>query len=127
MVHRTRSGSHLRKRGGVWYYRRVVPPDARRAFGRAEVSVSLDTSDEKHAKRLERLRDADFERRLEEARAASDLDALARHVARATPIDIGFSSKWGGVSGEHVTDEDWLMAMSLAIDHLGPRSNLTAS
>ena len=56
---RPRSGSHLIRRGEIYYYRRVVPQDARAAFGKSEVVVCLRTASEAEAKRLEKQHDVD--------------------------------------------------------------------
>lgn len=80
---RVRSGSHRRKRAGVWWYRRDVPKDARPAFGwpsakhggvrrLTAVWESLHTTDENEAKRLEKIKDVEFERRLRAARDSLD-------------------------------------------------------
>jgi len=63
-----RSGSHLELIGETWYYRRIVPRDARAAFGKAVVRISLGTKSLAEAKRLEKQYDVDFESRLREAR-----------------------------------------------------------
>jgi hypothetical protein len=65
----TRSGSHLLLRGQAYHYRRIVPEDARRAFGRKEVTKSLGTSNMAEAKRLEKALDVEFEAKLSGARA----------------------------------------------------------
>jgi integrase len=56
--------------GNTWYYRRVVPLDAREAFGKSVVRISLHTSSLTEAKRLEKQHDVDFEIRLQAARAS---------------------------------------------------------
>ena len=61
---RTRSGSHLLLRGQVYHYRRIVPEDARRAFGRKEITKSLGTSNMAEAERLEKALDVEFEAKL---------------------------------------------------------------
>jgi hypothetical protein len=63
---RPRSGSHLIRRGDTYYYRRVVPQDARATFGKSEVVVCLRTTSEGEAKRLEKHHDVEFERRLQQ-------------------------------------------------------------
>lgn len=122
---RTRSGSHLLLRGAVYHYRRIVPEDARRAFGRKEVTKSLGTSNVVEAKRLEKSLDVEFEAKLSQARAITNPELMARNVARGTQININFSSRWGGLPDDAlVSDEDQLIAMSDANEHLMPRYNL---
>ena len=65
---RTRSGSHLHRRGEIYYYRRIVAAEYRAAFGQVVVSKSLTTTSQTEAERLEKQHDAEFERRLCEAR-----------------------------------------------------------
>jgi len=102
-----------------------VPEDARRAFGRKEVTKSLGTSNVVEAKRLEKSLDVEFEAKLSEARAITNPELLARNVARGTRININFSSQWGGLPDDAlVSDEDQLIAMSDANEHLGPRIKL---
>jgi len=80
---RVRSGTHLRLRGRVWWYRRDVPKDARNLFGCTAVWKSLDTSDENEAKRLEKAEDVKFERRLGEARDSADPEKRRSHAVAA--------------------------------------------
>jgi hypothetical protein len=70
-VSRPRSGSHLKKIGETWYYRRVVPPEARHLFGKSEVKFSLKTSSRVEAERLEKLQDVEFEAKLTQARTTA--------------------------------------------------------
>lgn len=63
-----RSGSHLELIGETWYYRRVVPPDARAAFGKRTVRVSLKTKSHTEAKRLEKSEDVKFQDTLDRVR-----------------------------------------------------------
>jgi integrase len=48
---------------------------------------SLHTSDENEAKRLEKAKDVEFERRLRDARERGDPLAMAQHVVRAAALD----------------------------------------
>jgi hypothetical protein len=64
-----RSGSHLEVIGGTFYFRRSVPLDAREAFGKSVVRISLHTSSLTEAKRLEKQHDVAFESRLQAARS----------------------------------------------------------
>jgi hypothetical protein len=54
-----RSGSHLERIGDTWYYRRVVPPDARAAFGKRTIRISLRTTSRVEAMRLGKKHDID--------------------------------------------------------------------
>lgn len=80
---RVRSGSHLRLRGSVWWYRRDVPKDARAGFGCTATWKSLGTSDEHEAQRLEKEEDVKFERRLREARDYADPEKRQARMAAA--------------------------------------------
>jgi hypothetical protein len=88
-MRRQRSGSHLLLRGEVWYYRRGVPKDVRAAFGCSEVVLSLGTSNETEAKRLEKQHDVEFERRLSKARDDANPETrrarFARDIIKAVP------------------------------------------
>jgi hypothetical protein len=77
-----RSGDHLERIGETWYYRRVVPPDVRAAFGKGKVRFSLRTKSHTEAKRLEKQHDVDFETRLQQARG------IGRH-AHLSDLDSG--------------------------------------
>ncbi len=66
-----RSGSHLKQIGDTWYYRRVVPPEARHLFGKSEVKFSLSTTRRVEAERLEKQHDVDFEKTLTNARESA--------------------------------------------------------
>ncbi len=87
---RVRSGSHTRRRGGVWWYRRDVPKDVHKVFkwptrsGERHITAvweSLHTPDENEAKRLEKIKDVEFERRLREARDHADPEKRRRQAA----------------------------------------------
>lgn len=88
---RPRSGSHLIPRGGTYYYRRVVPQDARATFGKSEIVVCLRTTSEAEAKRLEKQHDVEFERRLQRVRDDANPDArrkrLAADIIEASPLN----------------------------------------
>ncbi len=89
--HGVRSGEHLEPIGETWYYRRVVPPDARPAFewdgkkGRTKVKFSLGTKSKTEARRLEKEHDVEFERRLAAARAIQRRTATLSILASAPP------------------------------------------
>lgn len=82
-MRRARSGSHLIKRGQIYHYRRVVPKTYRRAFGVTEVTMSLETSSETEAKRLEKEQDVLFERRLLAANPETRTAHLASKITRS--------------------------------------------
>jgi integrase len=88
---RPRSGSHLIPRGEIYYYRRVVPKDARDAFGKSEVVVCLRTGSEAEAKRLEKQHDVEFERRLQRVRDHANPETrharLAADIIEANPLN----------------------------------------
>jgi hypothetical protein len=88
---RPRSGSHLIRRGEIYYYRRVVPKDARAAFGKSEVVVCLHTANETEAKRLEKPHDVEFERRLQRVRDLANPETrrarLAADIIEANPLN----------------------------------------
>jgi hypothetical protein len=65
-----RSGEHLEQIGETWYYRRVVPADARDAFGKPKERFSLRTKSRVEAQRLEKIHDVEFEAELKAAREA---------------------------------------------------------
>jgi hypothetical protein len=56
-----RTGDHIKWRGGVAHYRRVIPADCRAAYGKWEETRSLGTRGETEARRLEKRQDAQFE------------------------------------------------------------------
>ena len=119
---RVRSGSHLRQRGSVWWYRRVVPSEVRAAFGKSEVTFSLDTSSEVEAQRLEKQHDVAFEARLKAARELCDPERVAAKLAKANPMTIGYAL----MATPRTRDDRALVceAMEIADKHLGPRSSL---
>jgi integrase len=78
---RARSGSHLLKRGEIYWYRRVVPKECRAAFGVSEVTKSLDTTSEIEAKRLEKEHDVRFEDRLSKARDEANPEKRTARIA----------------------------------------------
>jgi hypothetical protein len=75
---RTRSGSHLRRVGDTWYYRRAVPADVRVEFKRSEITVSLGTTSRVEAERLEKEHDVAFAKRLRDART-TDKDGFSKN------------------------------------------------
>src|SRR4051794_20421656 len=94
---RVRSGSHLRLRGSIWWYRRDVPKDVRAAFGCTAVWKSLNTSNETEAKRLEKELDVEFERRLREARNARDPQFVADQIKADVRLTNGGATVRGGL------------------------------
>src|SRR4051794_19816980 len=85
---RTRSGSHLHRRGEIYYYRRIVPAEYRTAFGQVVVAKSLNTTSKTEAERLEKQHDVEFERRLCGGRGAADPQALAAQIANRVRIVV---------------------------------------
>jgi Domain of unknown function (DUF6538) len=79
-MQRVRSGSHLRRVGDTWYYRRVVPADVRAEFGRSEITLSLGTTSRVEAERLEKEHDVAFAKRLKDART-TDKDGYSKDPA----------------------------------------------
>jgi integrase len=122
---RPRSGSHLIRRGEIYHYRRVVPKDARRAFGYTEVIKSLETSHESEARRLEKQHDVDFERRLREAREVSDPSAVAQRIANTVRLEAGSLTPFRRVSralaDAPLTDEGRALAADLIRQRLDQR------
>ncbi|MGC2415661.1 MAG: DUF6538 domain-containing protein [Stellaceae bacterium] len=110
-----RSGSHRRLRGSIWWYRRDVPKDVRKLFtwpsanGDRHVTAvwgSLHTTDENEAKRLEKIKDVEFERRLREVRESADPEMRRHRVAERIvgdgrlhfdPKTLGFESQFMAV------------------------------
>jgi hypothetical protein len=88
-----RSGGHLELIGETWYYRRVVPPDARHVFewkekkGKAKVRFSLDTKSHTEAKRLEKIHDVEFEEKLRAARHTAP-DGYPKHPGLRTAEQV---------------------------------------
>ena len=97
---RTRSGSHLHRRGEIYYYRRIVPAEYRAAFGQVVVSKSLTTTSQTEAERLEKQHDAEFERRLCEARDASDPEAVAMSIADPVRVVVNSPNSYRYASDE---------------------------
>ena len=81
---RVRSGGHLKLRGEIWYYRRAVPKDVRKAFECSEVVHSLETTSLIEAERFEKAYDVEFQTRLHAARSATD--------PRTNPPSIGITA-----------------------------------
>jgi integrase len=122
---RRRSGSHLSPRGEIYYYRRAVPKDARRAFGCTEVIRSLETANETEAKRLEKQHDVDFERRLREAREACDPHAIAERIVNSVRLEIGSVNPARraarALADAPLTDEGRALAADLICERLDQR------
>jgi integrase len=119
-----RSGSHLQRRGSVWWYRRDVPKDARQAFGCTAVWKSLDTSNETEAQRFEKEHDVEFERRLREARNARDPQVVANRIKAdvrltdgGTTVRGGFGT-WGLVQQAGLNPDAALEAHQAVLNHV---------
>src|SRR5271163_4754298 len=91
---RARSGSHLQRIGDTWYYRRVVPPEARHVFGKGEIKISLGTTSRIEAERLEKPHDVEFEARLQQARESGEVPQRKRRLSR-DDIDL-VAFEYGG-------------------------------
>jgi len=97
---RTRSGSHLHRRGETYYYRRIVPAEYRAAFGQVVVSKSLTTTSQTEAERLEKQHDVEFGRRLCEARDASNPEAVAMSIADRVRVVVNSPNSYRYASDE---------------------------
>jgi integrase len=80
-----RIASHLTQRGSIWYFRARVPSHLVKPFGRAIVSLSLETSDRNIAKIRARRRRSELDAALEElqsngVRPDADYDGSMLHV-----------------------------------------------
>jgi hypothetical protein len=84
-----RSGDHIQRRGDVWHYWRIIPPDCKRTYGKSVESRSLDTMNRTEAKRLAKAIDLQVDRRIREIREASDPAAIADKIAERVCIDYG--------------------------------------
>lgn len=84
-----RSGDHIRWRGGVAHYRRVVPENCRAAFGRVEVTKSLEVRSEGEARRLEKALDVEFDSRVSAIRHAKDPHRVATQMTTAMRLTDG--------------------------------------
>jgi len=100
-----RSGDHIKWRGGVAHYRRVVPSDCRAAYGKREETRSLDTRSETEARRLEKRLDAHFENRIRAIREARNPHTVAVRIKSEIRLgDAGTTLKgafgtWDRVGG----------------------------
>jgi hypothetical protein len=102
----------LERIGDTWYYRRVVPPDARAAFGKRTIRISLRTTSRVKAMRLEKKHDIDFESRLQAARATGP-DGYPRRRAERTKR---FSEKiFNETEGWREQDPQWTRKRSLGV------------
>jgi len=113
---RPRSGSHLIRRGGIYYYRRVVPKDARAAFGKSEVVECLHTASEAEAKRLEKQPDVDFERRLKRVRDDTNPDTRRARLA-ADIIEVNPLNPTGQIALAYLPAEDREAVRALVSPH----------
>ena len=120
---RVRSGSHLKLRGKVYYYRRAVPIEHRAYFGCTEVGLSLDTSDLGEAKRLEKQHDVEFEARLRDAISATNPRDIAERInafittnGKSVRGGLGIT---GALHGSRLRGNDVRIARNLVGEHLG--------
>jgi hypothetical protein len=75
----------LRRKNGVYYYRRRVPLDLVEKFGKEIVQLSLHTTSRKQAKKQRTLRDLEWDARFEAARATKPADAVNKQPQPAAP------------------------------------------
>ena len=82
-------GDYLYLRGGVFYFRRSVPPDANLAFGRSEVVVSLGTRHIAEARHRLSAELRKFEKTLSQVRGSvAPIERLARSVGVPSLDDL---------------------------------------
>jgi hypothetical protein len=77
-----------------------VPAEYRAAFGQVVVSKSLNTTSKTEAERLEKQHDVEFERRLSEARDASNPEAVAMSIADRVRIVVNSPNSYRYASEE---------------------------
>lgn len=73
--------SGLIKRGGMWTYRREIPPKLRSFLGKREIKVSLRTTDEAMAQRRWRIEHERTEQLFREAAKGQESPAIAAYKA----------------------------------------------
>lgn len=119
-----RSGDHIRWRGGVAHYRRAVPPDCRAAFGRVEVTKSLETRSESEARRLEKAEDVEFDSRVSAIRHAKDPHRVATEMKAGMRLTEGGKTVEGAVSviarlrQAGMSPDDEKNARNIVVDYL---------
>jgi integrase len=103
-----RTGDHIKPRGGVYHYRRVVPVEYRKAYGKSEETKTLETRVESKARLLEKVEDLKFEARIAEIRAARDPHAIAKKITEDMRIVDGarFTVGVGGVVFKRIRDAE---------------------
>ena len=78
------SGSHLYRRGAVYYWRRKVPSELARHAGRAHLLLSLRTWNPSHARSLARVLDGTLEEFMVSTKSAfltrAQLDGMLKDV-----------------------------------------------
>src|SRR4051794_15904612 len=110
-----RSGDHIRWRDGIAQYRRVVPPEYVKHYGKTEETKSLGTRDKVEARRLEKIEDLKFEARIAEMRAASNPHVVAR----------SFTDQMQVTDGARFTEGDANLFSRLTAIDLSPRDKET--
>jgi integrase len=119
-----RSGDHIKWRGGIAHYRRVVPADCRPAYGKWEETQSLGTRSETEARRLEKRQDAQFEDRIRAIREARNPDTVAARIKSEIRLTDGGTtlkgafSTWNRVLEADIAPADALAAHTDIIDHI---------
>jgi hypothetical protein len=90
-----RSGEHIKLRGSVYHYRRVVPADCRKAYGAVEKTLSLGTRSKSEAKRLEKEIDVEFDAEVAAIRAARHPRAVAGTITTDIRMPVLGSERGG--------------------------------
>ena len=107
----------LVKRGGVWQYRREVPPRLRSIIQQREVKRSLGTGDFKAAQRRWQTVKAEVDRMFAEAEAALKNPGIAAYRA---------IQEWRQLRAARPAEDDEEEALDLGITTLLERNNLDA-
>jgi integrase len=118
-----RSGDHIRWRGGIAQYRRVVPPEYAKPYGKIEETKSLGTRDKAEARRLEKIEDLKFEARIAEIRAARNPHVVAQSFTDQMRVVDGARFVEGGVNlingltAANLSPRDENTARTIVLDH----------
>jgi integrase len=119
-----RTGDHIKWRGGIAHYRRVVPADCRATYGKSEETRSLETRSETEARRLEKRLDAEFEDRIRAIRdernphrVAARIKSEIRLTDGATTVKGAFGT-WDRVRATDLSGDAAIAAHSDVLDHI---------
>jgi integrase len=101
-------------------------------FGQVVVAKSLNTTSKTEAERLEKQHDVEFERRLCEARDASDPQAAAMHIADRVRIEVGSPNSYRYATEELaentvLTDEQREIAEAIIGERLDQRFTMVGN